>query len=93
MNFKFTISSTHSLGPTQPPVWWLSGTLSLGLKGPEFEADHQPPTTAEVKTTSIYRCTAPIRINGLAIIVFIYFNEAGMEPSPLLQRPFIGRLY
>jgi hypothetical protein len=35
------------------------GALSLGVKRPEDEADHSPPTSAEVKNTWIYTTTPP----------------------------------
>jgi len=35
--------------PTQPPIQQVSGALSLGLKQPRYEADHSPPSEAEVK--------------------------------------------
>jgi hypothetical protein len=35
--------------PTQPPIQWVPGALSLGVKRPEREADHSPPSSAEVK--------------------------------------------
>jgi hypothetical protein len=37
------------LGPTQPPIQWVSGDLSLGLKRPWREADHSPPSSTKVK--------------------------------------------
>jgi hypothetical protein len=37
-----------ALGPTQPPIQWVPGALSLGVKRPGREADHSPPN-AEVK--------------------------------------------
>jgi hypothetical protein len=37
------------LGPTQPPIQWERGALSLGVKRPGREADHSPPSSAEVK--------------------------------------------
>jgi hypothetical protein len=37
------------VGPTQPPIQWVPGALSLGVKRPEREADHTPPSSAEVK--------------------------------------------
>jgi hypothetical protein len=37
------------LGPTQPPIYWSPGSLSLGVKRPGREADHSPPSSAEVK--------------------------------------------
>jgi hypothetical protein len=47
--FFFTTLSRTALGPTQPPIQWVPGALSLGLKLPEREADHSPPSSAEVK--------------------------------------------
>jgi hypothetical protein len=47
--FLFTTASRTSLGPTQPPIQRVSGTVSLGIKRPGREADHSPPSTAEVK--------------------------------------------
>jgi hypothetical protein len=32
-----------ALGPTQPPIQWVPGALSLGVKRPGREADHSPP--------------------------------------------------
>jgi len=36
-------------GPTRPPIQWVLGVLSLGVKRPGREADHSPPSSAEVK--------------------------------------------
>jgi hypothetical protein len=38
-NFLFTISSR----PTQPPIQWVPGALSPGVKRQRREADHWPP--------------------------------------------------
>jgi hypothetical protein len=48
-NFLFTTASRMALGPTQPPIQWVPGALSLGVKRPGREADHSPPSSAEVK--------------------------------------------
>jgi hypothetical protein len=48
--FLFTTVSKMVLGPTQPPIQWVSGALTLGVKRPGREADHSPPFSAEVKT-------------------------------------------
>jgi hypothetical protein len=45
----FTPASRPALGPTQPPIQWAPGALSLGVKWPGREADHSPPSSAEVK--------------------------------------------
>jgi len=37
------------LGPTQPPIQWVLGALFLGVNHPGSEADHSPPSSAEVK--------------------------------------------
>jgi hypothetical protein len=35
--------------PTQPPIQWVPGALSLGVNRPRLEADHSPPSSAEAK--------------------------------------------
>jgi hypothetical protein len=47
--FLFTNASRTALGPTQPPIQWVPGALSLGVKRPRREADHSSPSSAEVK--------------------------------------------
>jgi hypothetical protein len=47
--FLFTTASRTALGPTQPPIQCVTGTLSLGVKWPGRETDHSPPSSAEVK--------------------------------------------
>jgi hypothetical protein len=57
---KIFLSSTSSrtvLGPTQPPIQGVPGAPSPGVKWPEREADHSPPTSAEVKNPWIYTST------------------------------------
>jgi hypothetical protein len=48
-NFSVTTTSRTVLGSTRPPIQWVRGFLSLGVKRPEREADHSPPCSAEVK--------------------------------------------
>jgi hypothetical protein len=60
--FLFTTVSRTALGLTQPPIQWIPGALSLGVKRPGLEADHSPPSSAKVKeewsytSTSQYAC-------------------------------------
>jgi hypothetical protein len=58
-NFLFSTSSTLALGPTQPSIQWVPGAHSPGVKRPGYEADHSPPSSAEVKKTWIYTSTSP----------------------------------
>jgi hypothetical protein len=39
-----------ALGPTHPPIQWVLGALSLVVKRPGRDADHSPPSSAEVKS-------------------------------------------
>jgi hypothetical protein len=47
--FLFTTASGTALGPTQPLIQCVLGTLSLGVKRPRREVDHSLPSSAEVK--------------------------------------------
>jgi hypothetical protein len=47
--FLFTTTSRMALGPTQPPIQWVQGAHSLGVKWPGCEADHSSPSSAKIK--------------------------------------------
>jgi hypothetical protein len=47
--FFFSTASRPALEPTQPPIQWVPGALSLWVKRPGCETDHSPPSSAEVK--------------------------------------------
>jgi hypothetical protein len=55
--FLFTTASRLGLRPTQPPFHWVSVAVSLGVKWPGREADHTPPSSAEVKNAWRYTYT------------------------------------
>jgi hypothetical protein len=58
--FLFTTAASRpALGPTQPPIQWVAGILSLGLKRPHRETHHSPPSSAEVKNAWSYTSTPP----------------------------------
>jgi hypothetical protein len=52
-------SRIFSTSSTQPPIQWVPGALSQGVKRPGREADHSPPANAEVKKMCIYTSTPP----------------------------------
>jgi hypothetical protein len=55
------------LGPTQPPFQWVPEAPSLWVKWPACEADHLPPSSAEVKNVWSYTSILPIRLNGMVL--------------------------
>jgi hypothetical protein len=57
--FLFTTVSRTALGPTQPPIQWIPGTLSLGVKRPGREVVNSPSSNAKVKNAWSYTSTPP----------------------------------
>jgi hypothetical protein len=55
--FHLTTASRPALGPTQPPIQWVQGDLSMGVERLGCEADHSPPLNAEVKNACSYIST------------------------------------
>jgi hypothetical protein len=55
--FLFTTAFRTVLGPSEPPIQWIPGALSLVVKRPEREADHSPPSSAEVENAWSYIST------------------------------------
>jgi hypothetical protein len=47
--FLFTTASRSALVPSQPPIQSVPRALSLGVKRPGREAEHSPPSSAELK--------------------------------------------
>jgi hypothetical protein len=67
MSFIICILYRIILGPTQPPIQWVPGTLSLGVKRSGREADHSPPSSTEVKNALNYTSTPTIRLYGVVL--------------------------
>jgi hypothetical protein len=65
----FSTSSRSALGATEPPIQWVLGALSPGVKRPRREADHSPPASFEVKKIWIYTSTPPY-----AFMVYCLFS-------------------
>jgi hypothetical protein len=49
------------------PIQWVPGVLSLGVKRPGREADHSPPSSAEVKECVELYLHSPIRLHGVVL--------------------------
>jgi hypothetical protein len=65
--FLFTTASRPALGSTQPPIQWVPRAFSVGAKRPGREADHSPPSSAEVKNAWSYTTTPPVHLNGVVL--------------------------
>jgi hypothetical protein len=52
--FSLPPRSDRLWGPSQPPIRWVPGAPSLGVKRSWCEADHSPPSSAEVKAARSY---------------------------------------
>jgi hypothetical protein len=60
--------SIPALGATQPPTQWvLGGLFPRGLMRLEREADHSPPSSAEVKNAWSYISTPPICLQDVVL--------------------------
>jgi hypothetical protein len=71
--FLLASVSRPALGPTQPPVQWVPVVLSPGVKArPGRDADHSPPSSAEVVNESeLYLLSPPsasMACSGTALI-------------------------
>jgi hypothetical protein len=55
--FLSTTAFRPTLGPTQYPIRWVPGAVSLGVKRPWRKTDHSLPSSAEVKNAWSYTST------------------------------------
>jgi hypothetical protein len=62
--FLFTTASRTPLGPTQPPIQWVPGALSLGLGVKLTTHLHLVPRS---KNEWRYTSTPPIRLHGVVL--------------------------
>jgi hypothetical protein len=67
INTALITASRTGVGPTQPPIQWVTGALSLGVKRPGREADHSPPSSAEVKECVKLYFHSPIHLHGVGL--------------------------
>jgi hypothetical protein len=65
--FLFTTASRKTLEPTQPPIQWVPGALSLGVMQPGREADYSHPSSAEVEECVDIHLYYPMRLRGVVL--------------------------
>jgi hypothetical protein len=84
-NFYLLHRVQNGSGPTQPPVQWVQGALSSGVKRPGREADHSSPS-AKVKNAWRYTST-PIRLITLCVTChYCIFKCASLTPHGTYDR-------
>jgi hypothetical protein len=83
--FLFTATSRPVLGPTHPPIQWVPGALSLGVRPPKREVDHSSPSSDEVKNAWSYTSTLPVRLHG----VVLSWSTGTTLPLPCSQTPSV----
>jgi hypothetical protein len=66
-NFFFYTVSRLALGPTQRPIQWVPGDLSLGVKQSGREADHSHYLVSRSKNVWSYTSIPPIRLHGMVL--------------------------
>jgi len=61
-----SLSLRHSIHTTQPAIQWVRGPLSPGVKRLGSEAEHSPPSSAEIKNAWSYT-SSPTRLHGAVL--------------------------
>jgi hypothetical protein len=64
------------------PFQWVPDALSLRVKWLGCEADHSPPSSAEVNNVWSYTSTPPIRLHGV-VPVHRYLNHEKLQSLTL----------
>lgn len=80
----FLTSSRAIMGSTQPPMQWVSGALSPGIKRQNREADNLPSYSSEVKNACNHTFTLPYEY------VFMTFSVGIRKTLPLIYSNCAG---
>jgi hypothetical protein len=78
--FLFTTASRPALGPTQLPFQWVPTALTPSIKRPVREADHSPPSSAEVENKCSYT-SAP----QYAFMAWCLVKHSPVLPLPVVR--------
>jgi hypothetical protein len=75
--FLFSTMFRPTLEPTQPPIQWILGALSPGVKWLGHEADHSLPSSAKVKNMWCFT-SIPVYLHGVMLSLaqgklYLYF--------------------
>ena len=84
----FLISRIPALGPSQPPIRWVTGLVSV-IKRPERDADHSPSFSAVVTTgwSCASICLRGVCQNNLHFTVGLILTKFCVRPFLVLSSP------
>jgi hypothetical protein len=90
--FLSTMISRPALRPTQPPIQWVPWALSLGVKRLVREANHSPPSSAEVKECVELYLHSPIASIAICSVKKaqeqLYFYTRNLSTSLMVGEQF-----
>jgi hypothetical protein len=72
------------LGPTEPSTEWVPGPQSLRINRPGRDADHSPPSSAEVKNEWMSTSALPICLHSVHTDIFIFSIYSNVAISSLM---------
>jgi hypothetical protein len=92
--FFFDSVSRPALGPIQPPIQWVPGTLYLEVKRPEHESDHSSPSSTKVKNSWSYTSTPPNTFMVLYLVtaqwkIYLYFISLSLSLCRSVFLPYV----
>jgi hypothetical protein len=77
-DFSLFQVSRPALGPTQLPVEWVVGPVTLGMKWLGCIANHSPPFSAKFKNGGVI-CLMSIHLYGVHMGVLTFVSEKGAK--------------
>jgi hypothetical protein len=92
-------ASRPALEPNQPPIQWVPGALSLGVKQPRQEADHSLPSNAEVKECKAipplpqHAFMAWCSVKALEQLYLLHISRNSRELLTLIGRQYLTQSY
>jgi hypothetical protein len=99
--FSSPLCPNQLLGPTHPPIQWVPGALSPGVKQSGHKADNSHPFSSKVKNTWMYTSTPPYvvmvwclskhRIHPHGMILKL--NTGATLPLPLINQNISPQSY
>jgi len=88
--FVHSDTSGPALGPTQPPVQWVSAFFPRDKTRPGSEVYNSPSSNSDVTNEWSYTSSAPIRLHGLETDGFIFTLNLQLPRCQNLKSPIFS---